>query len=486
MTPRLLLAAFATIIALGASAKTKMMFFFDTEDFTCDESNDAILETAKILSEEGVVGEYAVVGYLAREIVRNRRQDVIDALSKHHIGSQSLGHSVHPTIVELSDRRDFTKAYKDVAAAESEGFGMLKAAFGLQNIDYAVPPGNSFSYVAMYAYADLGAKFYAAGGFTDYRPEWDGYGSCGVVRRDNIGLGLWYCNLYQIPYNWIMTLEDLIPGNTVPAPNINEKLDLMSKRDLIAIFMHPNMAVKVDQWDGVNYARTNLSEYGKWVQVPNRPKATVEGFYRNFRNFVRRVKADDRFEITDLKKLEATLKPRRAITRSDLAGILASLKADFGPVHEPASWSLADIYQALVKFLRDDGIDTHTPGIVHGFLETPAGVRSPTQVNIRELRWAASKLDLDGFIPHEIEVASGRHIGPADFLYAGLEMLSRNVEVVTAHPREQLGSFKEIPDLEQFQLKGSNQGGWIIHSPDYNDEYLSRRLRLQLWTMRIE
>ena len=72
------------------------MFFFDTEDFTCDESNDTIRDTAQILTEEGVCAEYNVVGYLARELVRNRRFDVIDALKPHAIGSQTLGHSVHP------------------------------------------------------------------------------------------------------------------------------------------------------------------------------------------------------------------------------------------------------------------------------------------------------------------------------------------------------------------------------------------------------
>ena len=483
---KLLFALCATGLALAAPAKTKMMFFFDTEDFTCNESSDAIRETANILADEGVVGEYAVVGYLARELVRNRRTDVLDALAKHHVGTQSLGHSVHPTVCELSDRYDFREAYRLVAAAESEGNGMLKAAFGLQNVDFAVPPGNSFSYVAMYAYADLGVKFYGAGGFTDYWPEWDGYGSNGVVRRDNQGLGLWYCNLYQVPYNWIMTLEDLIPGNTNPPPDIPKKLDKMAERDLIVIFMHPNMAIKTDQWDGVNYARTNRSEYGKWVQVPNRPKEVVDGFYRNFRAFVRTVKADERFEITNLKELEATLKPRVAITRRDLPAIRAALTKDFGPVHEPASWSVADVFQAVVKFLRDADCTEHRPGLVHGFLRRPAGVRQPMDVTLQQLRWAAAKIDLSDFIPHEIAITNDYHIGPADFLFAALEMLTDGTEKATLVPREQLGSFKEIPDLEHFQLKGSNQGGWIIHSADYNDAFLSDRLRYQLWTMRLE
>ena len=41
-------------LALGASAKTKVMFFFDTEDYTCDRSNDAIRDLANLLTSEGM------------------------------------------------------------------------------------------------------------------------------------------------------------------------------------------------------------------------------------------------------------------------------------------------------------------------------------------------------------------------------------------------------------------------------------------------
>ena len=57
MNAKAMIVAAVAALTLGAGAKTKMMFFFDTEDFTCDESNNAILETAKILTDEGVVGE---------------------------------------------------------------------------------------------------------------------------------------------------------------------------------------------------------------------------------------------------------------------------------------------------------------------------------------------------------------------------------------------------------------------------------------------
>ena len=48
-------------------------------------------------------------------------------------------------------------------------------------------------------------------------------------------------------------------------------------------------------------------------------------------------------------------------------------------------------------------------------------------------------------------------------------------------PREQLGSFKLVPGLENMKISGK----WL-HPDSFKDEYLSERMRLQLWTLRIE
>ncbi len=78
--------------------RTRVQLWFDTEDFVNPASWDAMREVAKIMTEEGVRGNFNVVGYLAKELVDNRRFDVIDALKKHVVGTQSLYHSLHPNI----------------------------------------------------------------------------------------------------------------------------------------------------------------------------------------------------------------------------------------------------------------------------------------------------------------------------------------------------------------------------------------------------
>ena len=66
----------------------------------------------------------------------------------------------------------------------------------------AVPPGNSKSYIAMYAYADMGIPFY-----------------CDTVVSDGKGGEIAYCNIWQIPYYTDFTLERMLPDGSRGEPD---------------------------------------------------------------------------------------------------------------------------------------------------------------------------------------------------------------------------------------------------------------------------
>ena len=90
-------------------------------------------------------------------------------------------------------------------------------------------------------------------------------------------------------------------------------------------------------------------------------------------------------------------------------------------------------------------------------------------------------MDLGTFLPSSIAVGD-RRIGPADFLFAALEILEIGADEVTVVPRDQLGDIgKDLPGLVGFR-----QNTRWIYSPDFKDEYLSDRLRWQFWTLRYE
>ena len=120
----------AAALSAAAAEPTKVVFFFDTEDFIQPRSSDAIRDMANVLAAEGVKGHFAMVGYLGKKLVDWRRFDVIDALKAHHVGTQTLYHSLHPNITEYTDIEDFDAAYVRALEEEARGIGMLIAATG--------------------------------------------------------------------------------------------------------------------------------------------------------------------------------------------------------------------------------------------------------------------------------------------------------------------------------------------------------------------
>ena len=442
---------------------TKVLFFFDTEDFTSDRSNDAIRDIANILTRNGVRGQFAMVCHLGNFLVEKNRQDVIEALSHHLIGSQTLYHSKYPTINEYGDIPDFAEAWRRTWAEEKLGFETLRRTLGTKRVWCSVFPGPSNSYVGLYVHSQLGSPFFG-GGVKSFTPG----------ERQ----AAWFVNQFHLPYYKPLHLESFIPPQ--PPLDLAATLDNLATNDIVTLYMHPHMALNTRHWDGVNLKPGEEAEWGKWREAPHRDPLDVAVYYDRLEALVRALKADPRFDVTDCEKLYASFKPRRNITREELPKIRESLARRLGPVERPGSWCVADVFQAVVKMLR--GEKSVAPGYVWGFLEPPKGVSHPVDVTADALRTAAKGIDLSTFIPSEIAVG-GTTIGPADFLFASLDVLADGAEKVTVTPRDQLGPIRELmPSLATY----STAGQWGIYRPDYKDRYMTPRLRLQLWTLRHE
>ena len=439
------------------NGKTDIMFFLDAEDYTTPRSDDAVRELADLFAEEGVVANFDVVGFYAQKLIENRRYDILESLHRHTVGSQSLYHSLHPTDCELAGAEDAREAYRLFLDREATSVGMLRAAFGLDRILYLSSPGNSFPYIAGNVEYDIG-------------------GVAALAAVPGSAYGMWYANLLQLPYTW--DIETMFPPN--PEPDYGALLDGWAETPWQGLAMHPDKVRSTIFWDAVNYPRENLVPWREWNVAPRRDEADVQEFYRRLRRLCRALVADSRFRVTDVHSCISELRPRRPIERGDLPAIEASLRADFGPVREPGSYCVADVFQAAVRFLRGDE-RACAPGKALGFVERPVGVAAPVKVRSADLRAAAAGIDLGWYLPPSIPVG-GVALGPADFLFAALEALRTDAAEVEVLPKEQLGSFDRLPGLEKF----SYMAGWPIHAPDLPDQRLSDRLRWQLWTLRYE
>lgn len=436
---------------------TDIIFSFDTEDFTSPDGAEAILTEAEILRKHDVKGCFCLVGLLARQLKNWERTDVLEALKHHEIDLHTYGHSLHPMINEYTDIEDFEKAKAEVIRQESEAVRIIKEITGTDRIYAAVPPGNSKSYAAMYAYAEMGIPVYAD---TFCDPE-DGRGS-------------YYCNIFHTDYS--LCMEGLL--FECSETEIKAELDRLSKRKTAVIYTHPQMSLFEEFWDVLNYDKENCPEFGNWKECRKRTKEQSYRFYKNLDVLLTILKNDRRFRITTYKELAERIsaEPVRIIKKEDIPQIKRQISKNFFPLTNPGSYSLSDIFLACKEMLC--GSKYHICGNVYGFLSMPLSVKESQTFSAEEIVKSCNGINSDTFLPESISV-SGTEIGPAEWLKAALDILSGEKET-TVVPTEQLPCLDILPQVRDCSFKGT----WR-HSDSFEDRYLSDRLRLQSWTMRF-
>ena len=436
---------------------TDIIFSFDTEDFTSSRAADGILYEAKLFKEEGVRGCFQLVGLLAKQLKAWGREDVIEALSHHEIDTHTYGHTLHPMINEYTDIENFYEAKAELIRQESLGIDYIKDTFGIDRVYSACPPGNQKSYVAMYGYHDMGIPVYA-----------DTF--CDVKE----GTGAYYCNMFHVYYYF--GIEWFLRDAT--DEDIKAKLDDLATRERAVIYTHPNMIIKNDFWDAVNYHKENLVEFGKWIEPDDLPDEITQNVLNNMRKLIRFIKADPRFRITTYKELSEELLAdgERVVKRDFVPEIKEHLSKSFFPMQVPISLSLSDMVLACRDFLL--GKEEHLCGDVYGFLDKPHEISAPVTVTRDEIIASADQIKDGEFLPSQIKVGD-KIIGPADWLYAALDVLL-GAEAVEILPKPQLPCLDCMPEVRDSDFKGTWQ-----HSDSFEDNYLSDRLRYQSYTMRF-
>ena len=432
---------------------TNLVFSFDSEDFTSSYAADGILEAAEILREEGIRGCFCMVGLLARQLVAWGRYDVLEALKYHEIDFHTYGHTLHPTICEYTDTEDFAAAYAEVMRQESEGIALVKAATGVDRVYAAVPPGDDKSYAAMYAYVDMGLPCYADT-FADH-PD---------------GRGVFFCNLLHFCYvrSWEHICRHHLSADRA-------FFDELAARKTAVIYNHPNRLRYDDFWDSVNYRGGNHYPFGQWKEAPRTDLETVKANAAEIRALVKNLKADGRFTFKTYAELAAERSGARILKPTDIPAIRASLNENFYPLTAPVSLSISDVFAAALAFLRGD--KAFAAGRVYGFLDTPYAITAPVTVSAADVRTAAAAIDPQTFLPTQIAVGDTL-LGPADFLYAMLDVLCC-AETVTLSPRAQNIDLSDFPLVENPPILA-----WSVHPPEFTAKWHLKRFPLQAWTMR--
>jgi len=466
---------------------TQVIFLFDTEDYTAPFSDDAILRLAELLRGKGIRGSFNIVGELARVLEERGRTDIIAALKHHEVNYHTYRHSWHPTIAEYGDDESWERPYEKFLAEEAEGSAIVRRVFGVSELPAYVPPGNNITAQSILAVVKLGMPVVA-----------------GSLFKETGGRAIWYCNGLHLECNEY--LDDLLLRDGLE--EAKRRIPLWKSWERLILCCHPNLVHHKQFWDAVNMKGGNRVPWGQWKPADRRTDEEIERFYADLAGLIGLMQADGGFEFTVCRDvwLQHGGTAVRELDRETLVGLLRRLDDRFFYVESGGvSYSLADLFKAAAHYLSGrDGVYRTEP--VAGPISEPQGVAGRVTVAADTLRRAAAELADADTIPHHILLgapagaggasAAGEAaadaggagsgfaggeptaIGPGDFLRAAAQVLSGEA-VAVVEPGPQLPDTSDFYRFDDFRLAGT----WI-YSDEFKDQWVTRRLKWQSWTIR--
>ncbi|NUP99679.1 MAG: hypothetical protein HUU35_07485, partial [Armatimonadetes bacterium] len=317
--------------------KVQVLFWFDVEDCTVPQSDDAAKRLAWILSRHGVRGTMKVVGQKARLLEQRLRYDVVDALGEHDIGFHSNLHGLRPQIAEYLAELDFEAGAAEFEQREGPGLADVQRLFGRRAVTYGQPGPNwapqPFSvlrkwgiatYVSGYGYVGLDCQPFWYGGLL-CTSHLHGQRLSGEAQHHLMGLNFELGKVGELARHQESFWRSL--------------QQLRGEGGLISILNHPCTLV-LEEW---------FSTYLK-------PRALTEAGYRHFEEFVAWVGAQPETAFTCASELPA-LYPDRAqgnpLGRDELHELTVALSESVGWVRlGDLTFSAAEAFALVANGLQ--------------------------------------------------------------------------------------------------------------------------------------
>lgn len=247
----------------------KLFLTFDTEDFISDNSILILQKILESLKKYNLKALFFITGHMAEKI-RNFPL-IVDLLDEHQIGYHSSSHSVHPTIFEFTDIKDYEEAYQislqretahvNPLTGEVEGRGgvyALRDLFPKKQITAFRAPGHCWSPPHLEALKSLGIKY-------DF--------------STNVSfMPISYKGITFYPYPIIGHWQGKLSEYRV-------LLISLLKRETAVVTIHPSLLVNKHEWDSI-YWKSNPK---KLSQPPARSPKEAISLFRRFDLLLRQI-----------------------------------------------------------------------------------------------------------------------------------------------------------------------------------------------------
>ncbi len=401
-------------------ARKYVLFWFDVEDCSVTQSDDAAKRLCEILTSHGVRGTMKIVGQKAR-VMRDRvRYDAMDALTQHTIGYHSNWHGGRPQPAEYMGPLDWLDGVAEFEERERQGFDDISSLFGQVPVTYG-QPGSNWSpqvfpvlrkwniptYVSGFGYVGLHAQPFYYGGIIN---------TSHMRGKDRRGRDV--AHIFTLGFD-LGTPEARDRYRTLFADSYNALED----GGLISIANHPCQLV-LERWFSTDLKTRELTQAG----------------YQHFDDFLAHVLSHDNVETVTADQLP-DLYPDHAADRAfSLDELLSLARAVGDEIHfqefNGMAVSAAELFGMFLRFVARFAEARSIPrGAVAAHLDGPA---SPAQDAITAFSITADDLALSATttvrllrefnrLPDCVAIGS-RSVTPGDYFLARADATAHIIE----------------------------------------------------------
>jgi len=459
---------------------TYVSVVFDVEDYitpACEGIDDIPGWLAGIMTETGVTGTFFVIGEKARSLEARGRQDVIQAMAAHDIGSHTNLGSIHPTVTEILEKTDWDGGVQQMLENESKGFDELERIFGVPVTTFA-RHGGSYGPQLVHALGRMDKAYV-------YSPiHLPGHNA------------VWFCNTLNF-HGEYGGFDDLYYKDELFDPFF-DSMRLRFQNDIrgldvVAFFgCHP-CKVRTEQFWDFNYYEGANPPLGECKAPDLRPLESMETARKNFRRLMQFLASEPGIRITTFSDLSERFSYQRDdITRKELAAYAGSVVKNKAII-PGQDFSPAEMFAALVASLDEISGEGKPPAKQDrisplGPLEMPPrepGIDMLTMEQVFLLAAEARDMIIsEGTLPAWLLVGDSQ-IGTGSLLVLFCDLY---LDVVTGNMKDsyRTRSFDPYPVENEEAIVEAVEAckHWPVHNPDLDMSVLVEKTRLQLWTLK--
>ena len=460
--------------------RTYVTVVFDVEDYISPESDsvDEIpLWLAETMTEVGVTGTFFVIGEKARSLEERGRQDVIEAMASHDIGSHTNLGSIHPTVTEILEYADWDQGVQTMLENESLGVEELERIFGVP-VSTLARHGGSYGPQLVYALGQMGKGYV--------------YSPVQLPGKHAV----WFCNTLNFHGDY-GGFDDVYYKDEL----FNPVFDSLKKNflkdiegvDMISFFACHPTKVRAEQFWDFNFYEGANPERDSLKPPALRPAESMVTARKNFKRLMQFLKDQESIEVVTISDLmERFSYQPDFINKKDLLRIAEKIGSANQVVYDDV-YSPSEVFAALAQSLQEYAQNGKLPAKLQreaplGPMTMPpekSGVSSVSREQLFELAEASwDFIRNQGHLPSKLMVGEAS-IGTGSlvqvFSAAYLDISEKKqrdsyeVGSCDAYPKEY--AERIISEVESYKH-------WIVHRTDLDMSHLAEMTRMQLWTLK--